>query len=86
MGISQFVIIFPKENFFNSIQVVIEHYTDCENKRKGNCSQLKTLNLVKDTLKALDNFKNKQKSAYKFFSICKIMFILEVYSIHYTLG
>ena len=34
MGISQFVIIFPKENFFNSIQVVIEHYTDCENKER----------------------------------------------------
>ena len=40
----------------------------------------------KDTLKAFDDFKNKQKSFMKwYFLICKTMSILKVYSIHYIL-
>ena len=40
----------------------------------------------KDTLKAFDNFKNKQKQCVKYyFLICKSMYILKEYSIHYTM-
>ena len=40
----------------------------------------------KDTLKALGDFKNKQKNGMKYcFLICKSMYILKLYSIHYTL-
>ena len=42
--------------------------------------------LVKDSLKAFDGFKNKQKSVRcNVFLICKRMYILKVCSIHYTL-
>ena len=49
---------------------------------------LKTFCLLglKDTLKAFDDFKNKQKNVLSnVFLICKSMFILKVYSILYTL-
>ena len=40
----------------------------------------------KDTLKAFDNFKNKQKQCVKYyFLICKSMYTLKEYSIHYTM-
>ena len=39
--------------------------------------------LLKDTLNAFDNFKNKQKSVWSnVFLIYKSMYILKVYSIH----
>ena len=42
--------------------------------------------LVKDTLKAFDDFLNKQKSVWSHvFFICEGLYILKVYSIHYTL-
>ena len=42
--------------------------------------------VLKDTLKAFDKFKNKQKKCMKScFLICKSIHILRVYSIHYTL-
>ena len=42
--------------------------------------------LFKDTLKAFDDFRNKQQKYVKYcFLICKSMYILKVYSIHYTL-
>ena len=42
--------------------------------------------LIEDTLKPFDDVKDKQqKCMKKFFLICKRMYILEVYSIHYTL-
>ena len=42
--------------------------------------------LIKDTLKAFDNFKNKQPKCMKqCFLICKSIYILKVYLIHYTL-
>ena len=37
--------------------------------------------LVKDTLKAFDDFNNKQQKCIMFFD----MYILKVYSMHYTL-
>ena len=41
---------------------------------------------LKDTMKSFGNFKDKQRKCMKqSFLICKIMHILEVYSIHYTL-
>ena len=44
------------------------------------------LNEFKDTLKAFDDFKNKQqKFTKKCFLICKSIYILKVYWIHYTL-
>ena len=44
------------------------------------------LNEFKDTLKTFDDFKNKQqKFTKKCFLICKSIYILKVYSIHYTL-
>ena len=39
----------------------------------------------KDTLNAFSNFKNKQKSMKWCFLICKSMYILKAYSVHYTL-
>ena len=40
----------------------------------------------KDTLKAFNDFRNnQQKSTNKCFLICKSMYILKVYSVHYTL-
>ena len=40
---------------------------------------------LKDTMKAFNDFKNKQQKCMKqSFSICKSMHILKVYSIHYT--
>ena len=43
-------------------------------------------NFVKDTVKALDDFRNKQEKCMKqCFLICKSMYILKVYQIHYTL-
>ena len=44
---------------------------------------LKALSVLKDTLKAFDDFKNKQKGVC--FFICKSMYDLKLYSIHYTL-
>ena len=41
---------------------------------------------LKDTPKAFDDLKNKQKKSMKLLSsICKSMYILKVYSIHYEL-
>ena len=40
---------------------------------------------VKDTLKAFDSFKSKQQKFVKCNKIRKSMYILKVYSIHYTL-
>ena len=41
---------------------------------------------LKDTLKAFNDFKNKQqKWMKKYFLMCKSIYILKVYSIHYTL-
>ena len=43
-------------------------------------------NLLKDTLKPFGNYKNKlQKCMKQCFSICKSMYILKVYSVHFTL-
>ena len=36
---------------------------------------------IKDKLKAIDNFKNKQKSVWSKYT-CKSMYILKVYSKH----
>ena len=41
--------------------------------------------IVKDTLKAFYDFKNKQKRYKVMFLICKTMHVLKVHSIHYTL-
>ena len=42
--------------------------------------------ILKDTLKAFGDFRNKQQKCMKeYFLMSKIMFILKVYSIHYTL-
>ena len=41
--------------------------------------------VIKDTLKAFDDFKDKKKAYEVMFLICKSMCALEVYSIHYTL-
>ena len=41
--------------------------------------------VIKDTLKAFDDFKDKKKTYEVMFLICKSMYALEVYSIHYTL-
>ena len=41
--------------------------------------------LFKDTLKAFDDFKNKQNKYEVIFLMCKSTYILKVYSIHYTL-
>ena len=42
--------------------------------------------ILKDTLKAFGDFRNKQQKCMKeCFLMSKIMFILKVYSIHYTL-
>ena len=39
----------------------------------------------KDKLKAFDEFKNKQQKCMKYsFLICKSIYILKVYSVHYT--
>ena len=44
MSINQSVIKFPREKYFNSIEVVvIEYYTYCKNKENGNCSYLKII-------------------------------------------
>ena len=50
-------------------------------------SKTKTLTLlIKDALKAFDDFKNKQQKCMKWvFLICKSIYILKVYSIQYTL-
>ena len=41
---------------------------------------------IKDTLKALDDYKNKQQNCTnQCFLICKCMYILKVYSIQHTL-
>ena len=49
-------------------------------------SRTNILFLVKDTLKAFDDFKTKQKNCMKqYFLICKSMYILNIYSMHYTL-
>ena len=46
----------------------------------------KKTTFVKDTLMALEDFKSKQKSLWSnVFLICKSMYLLELYSIHYTL-
>ena len=39
---------------------------------------------LKDILKAFDDFKNKQKTMKQCFLICESMYILKVFSIHYT--
>ena len=40
----------------------------------------------KDTLKAFDDFRNKQQKCMKYYSLIRrSMYILKVYSIHYTL-
>ena len=39
----------------------------------------------KDTLKAFDDLKRSKKVYEVMFFICKSMFILKVYSVHYTL-
>ena len=44
------------------------------------------LAFLKDTLKAFDDFKDKQQKCIKqYFLICKSMYILKVYSIDYKL-
>ena len=57
------------------------------NKYVDLASIIGTEHKVQNILKALDDFKNKQK-VYEImlFDICKSMYILRVYSIHYTLG
>ena len=40
---------------------------------------------LKDTLKVFDDFKNKKNGVLSNFLICKSMYMLEVYLIHYTL-
>ena len=42
--------------------------------------------IVKNTLKAFDGFKNKQQNCMKYcFLLCKSIYFLKVYSVHYTL-
>ena len=34
MSINQSVILYPRERYFYSIEVVIQYYTDCKNKKR----------------------------------------------------
>ena len=46
----------------------------------------KFLQILKDTLMVFDDLKNKQKKCMKeCFLICKSIYVLKVYYIHYTL-
>ena len=64
---------FSKENSYHSMK----------------CSEKKFVVVweqIKGTMEAFNDFKNKQQKCMKqCFLICKSMYILEVFSIHYTL-
>ena len=42
-------------------------------------------NLFEDTLKAFYDFKITQKIVWSKFLVCKCIYILKIYSVHYTL-
>ena len=59
----------------------------CEDQSmKQENASLREIPYFKATLKAFDDFKNKQQKCIKYYLfICKSMYILKVYEIHYTM-